>query len=68
MLGEYDISMSEADLAERQGLYGLQKGAEGTFESQLGDFISSEQFKFKKGGKVPTFLDVLNTLPDAGGS
>ena len=71
MRGTYDLAMDRAALGETKGLYDLQKGAEGDFESQLGDFISQDQFYAKKGGRVPdkqTFLDVLNKLPDAGGS
>ena len=71
MRGAYDLSMDRAALGEERGLYGLQQGAESDYERLLSGFVDTNQFQFKKGGKVPdkqTFLDVLSKIPDAGGS
>ena len=70
---------SEAEQGYAKDMYGLTKGAKSSFESELGNFLTSggvgqnegDVFRYNKGGKVPkkeTFLDVLAKIPSAGGS
>jgi len=65
---QYGLSMDQANLAERKGLYGLEQEAEGDWESSMQTWLQG----FKEGGRVPnkkeTFLDVLSKIPEAGGS
>jgi hypothetical protein len=81
--GAKDIQQQfkQAEQGYAQDMYGLKKQAMGSFESDLGSFITSggvgqnegDVFRFQKGGKVPnkkeeTFLDILAKIPSAGGS
>ena len=70
-LSAWDIAQRRAGLTEREGIYDLGQTAYDKYEGQLSDFVDTEQFKMKRGGRVPskqTFLDILTKLPDAGGS
>ena len=58
------IGEQRADLAYDKGIYGLEEGVKGEFESDIASFLGS----FKQGGRVPTFSQVLSRIPDAGGS
>jgi hypothetical protein len=55
---------TQADLTQRKGIFGLEEGVKGEFESDMSTFLSG----FRQGGKVPTFSQILSKLPDAGGS
>jgi hypothetical protein len=79
--GAKDIQQQFKQAGYAQDMYGLKKQAMGSFESDLGSFITSggvgqnegDVFRFQKGGKVPnkkeeTFLDILAKIPSAGGS
>ena len=58
------IGEQRADLAYDKGIYGLEEGVKGEFESDIASFLGS----FKQGGRVPTFSDILSKIPDAGGN
>jgi len=59
----------QAEQSYEQDMYGLQKTAISDFETDLAGFAES----FKQGGRVPkkkekTFLDLLASIPSAGGN
>ena len=59
----------QAEQGYEQDMYGLQKTAISDFETDLAGFAKS----FKQGGRVPkkkekTFLDLLASIPSAGGN
>jgi len=61
-----------AQLAYDKGEYGLEKGAEADWETNVGSWMQGIGSDYmKQGGRVPskqTFTEMLSRIPDAGGS
>ena len=54
----------QAGKAHQRDIYGIEKGVQDQYEQEFASFLQG----FKEGGKVPTFVETLSKLPDAGGS